>query len=126
MLVGCVLVNRTRWAQAKSVHAHLVRRYGSAPKLADADIGYLTNVLLPLGLSTARARSLIDLAKIWRRFGGGWHRRHYRAEDILKLPGCGRYAADSWAIFIEGRRDVRPTDKRLLYFLREEKRRMRT
>ena len=37
--------------------------------------------------------------------------------DVLTLPGCGRYAADSWAIFVEGRLDVSPSDGKLNWYV---------
>lgn len=117
MLVGCILVNRTRWAQARPVHAALVRDYRTAAGLADADVGLIQRAVDPLGLSTIRALSLVRLAREWRRYGGGWHRRHLRRPDVLRLPGCGDYAADSWSIFIEGRLYRRPTDRRLREYL---------
>jgi len=39
------------------------------------------------------------------------------ADDVLKLPGCGKYAHDSWAIFVDGRTDIVPTDKNLNYYM---------
>jgi len=38
-------------------------------------------------------------------------------DDVLKFPGCGKYAADSWAIFVEGRTDVEPSDGKLNWYL---------
>ncbi|KKK75781.1 hypothetical protein LCGC14_2870280 [marine sediment metagenome] len=37
------------------------------------------------------------------------------------LPGCGKYAADSWAIFMEGRLDVEPNDGKLNWYLDKER-----
>lgn len=39
---------------------------------------------------------------------------------MLRLSGCGRYASDSWAIFVEERRDVEPTDGKLKWYLQEK------
>ena len=37
-------------------------------------------------------------------------------DDVLSLPGCGAYAADSWEMFVLGRQDVAPTDRALLSY----------
>jgi hypothetical protein len=33
------------------------------------------------------------------------------------MPGCGKYAADSWAVFVEGRTDVEPDDGKLNWYI---------
>jgi endonuclease III-like uncharacterized protein len=38
-------------------------------------------------------------------------------ESVLELPGVGKYASDSWEIFINNNLDVNPTDKKLLLYL---------
>lgn len=117
MLVGCVMVNRTRWKQARPVHAAIMARWGSALGLSRARAEEVKSFLRPLGLSHARAINLVKLAEVWARHGGGWHRRNYGRSDVKGLPGCGDYAADSWVIFVLDRwNQPGVTDKRLLEY----------
>jgi hypothetical protein len=39
--------------------------------------------------------------------------------QVSELPGVGRYAHDSWKIFIQKMRDLEVTDKKLAKFLEE-------
>lgn len=110
MLLACSLVNLTNWETAQPVHARLMARY-SIEELAGLDPEALQEDLRPLGLWRRRSLSAVRLARAWISGPPGC------AADVLKLPGCGRYAADSWAIFIDGRTDVDPTDGKLRWFL---------
>jgi hypothetical protein len=38
-------------------------------------------------------------------------------DSVLELPGVGKYASDSWEIFVNKNLDVKPTDKKLLAYL---------
>lgn len=109
MLVACVLVNRCTWEAAEPVHRELRRRYSiRALALLRNDRG-LVVILRPLGFQNQRARKLRHMALAWLS------RRPVTAADVERLPGCGRYAADSWAIFVDARTDVQPTDGKLLW-----------
>lgn len=126
MLVACILVNRCTWEVAEPVHRRLRVLFTIRSLAAIADdpdaLRFLASVVRPLGFQNVRSRKIAALAAAWLR------RRPRTAEDVLRLPGCGRYAADSWAIFVDGRTDVRPTDGKLnwhLARLRETARRQR-
>lgn len=113
MLVACQLVNLTTWEAARPAFGHLVVRYLAPTGLAVADPEDLQLPLRPLGLWRRRALTL-------PRFADAWLQAEVRTYDqVLRLPGCGRYAADSWGIFMEGRTDVRPADGKLRWYLKE-------
>jgi endonuclease III len=118
MLVHCILVNRTRGASADRTLGEIRRRWPNPPALAACDLASLQNVLKPIGLSTSRASSLRNLAWVW---SNTINPRSSTADAVRQWPGCGSYAADSWAIFIEGRRDISPSDRRLREFLKHER-----
>lgn len=111
MLVACSLVNLTTWDVARHAFEHLRRRYVAPEVLAMADSEDLHDCLRPLGLWRRRAISLTRLADAWV------HSQPSTAQDVRKLPGCGRYASDSWAIFVEGRSDLEVTDGKLWWYL---------
>lgn len=73
-------------------------------------------MLQPLGFATTRARRLQELARQVERRGG---LEDLTAEGVLDLPGCGQYAADAWAIFVEGNFAVDPLDEVLAMRARE-------
>lgn len=112
MLVACSLVNLTTWQQAKPALEAILERYGRPEELARAEPTDLHDVLRPLGLWRRRAVSLVRLA-------GRWLEVDHASVNIKSLPGCGKYAADSWAIFVEGRTDVDPTDGKLSWYLKQ-------
>jgi endonuclease III len=114
MLVACCLVNLTTWQQARPALEALMARYPTPLALSLATPEDLHPILHPLGLWRRRAVSLVRLGQEWLRVPGP-----RGIMDIYRLPGCGKYAADSWAIFVEGRTDVNPTDGKLSWYLRQ-------
>ena len=111
MLVACVLVNVTRWAQARPVLDAIRARWPTAAHLAAADPSEIEQLVRCLGLWRGRSPKLVGLAAAWSQ---GEPRSR---SDVLSLPGCGAYAADSWEIFVLGSQDVVPTDRSLLSYL---------
>lgn len=115
MVVGCLLVNRGSWRPTGSaVHAMLRLAHPTPRDLASADPDDDEEIVRPTGFGRQRAAYLVALAADWARSPP------VMADDVLALTGCGKYAADSFAIFVEGRRDVAPTDRRLLEHLTHE------
>jgi len=110
-MVACSLVNLTTWTQAEPAF-HSIRSLWPTPgQLAHADYG-LEERLKPLGLWRRRGISLRRLAFSWVVWGPP-----VDASAVRKYPGLGKYAADSFAIFVEGRTDVRPDDGKLNWFM---------
>lgn len=112
MLVACSLVNLTTWRQARPALDRLMADYPTPEALSRARPDDLHDALRPLGLWRRRAVSLVRLAARWLEVDPA----HVKIES---LPGCGKYAADSWAIFVEGRTDVDPTDGKLTWYLQQ-------
>ena len=61
-----------------------------------------------LGFQNRRARALIRFSSEYEEWDGAG--RPGDAEGLRDLYAVGDYAVDSWAIFVDGRRDVAPTD----------------
>lgn len=114
MLVCCQLVNLTSIEKAEPVLEYLMQHF-FIYTLAKTPEERLYPILKPLGLHTRRAKSIVGLAKAWERHPPE------TAADVMNLPGCGQYAADSWKIFIEGDLDVQPDDGRLQWYLHRVK-----
>src|SRR6266851_7830278 len=91
MLVACVLVNVTRWGQARSVLDGIRSRWPTAADLAAADLSEVEQVVRCLGLGRRRAAKLVGLAAAWSRA------EPRSRDDVLSLPGCGEdIDARSW------------------------------
>ncbi len=110
MLVACSLVNLTTWEQARPALREMMDRH-TIRSLAEADPSTLHGVLRPLGLWHVRSERLVKMARAWLR------ERPKTYNDVMRFPGCGKYAADSWAIFREHRYDVEPKDGKLNWYL---------
>lgn len=115
MLVACSLVNLTKWTVAEPIFQELYRRSGGdsswfLPFDREAE---LQKLLKPLGLWRRRTKSLQKMAFVYRVT------KPRKASDLIGVPGCGKYARDSWAIFIDGDYGVEPTDHILLKYLEE-------
>ncbi len=108
MLVACILVNRTRWSQAKPILEELRSRWPTPGSLSRANLRVLRAAVEPLGFGLQRSWRLSGLARLWFEVGPPT-----TARSVLAYPGCGRYAADSWAIFVDGDLSVEPTDREL-------------
>jgi len=107
LLVACVMLNMTSIKQVRPVIEQFFLMFPTAQDAAVADQTTLAELLQPLGLHNRRAKSLIALS---RAFDGCWH-------DVVELPGVGRYAADSYRIFVQGLIDVEPSDKKLQKYI---------
>lgn len=116
MLVACQLVNLTTWKQAEPAFRSILARHLTARALAAAGPASLHDALRPLGLWRRRAIVLPRFARAWLRA------EPRRYDDVLRLPGCGKYAADSWAIFVDGRLDVEPCDGKLNWYVDRQRR----
>ena len=111
LLVACSLVNRATWKVAGPIHDRIRSDWPNPTSLAAAGTG-LEAVLAPLGFGSRRGVLL-------RRLAAAWAARPARnSRDVLGLPGCGRYASDSFSVFVEGRRPERePSDHYLRVYL---------
>jgi len=112
LLVACVLLNRTTRRQVDGIRDELFSRWSTPEALGAADEIELAKLLYPLGFYNRRATSLKKLASAWLT-------ADIARDGVESLPGVGKYAADSWAIFVEKRTDVEPEDKVLIKTLCE-------
>ena len=114
MVIACQLVNQTSWQVAKPAFWSIVARCDGRPEvLASTAPEDLHDVLRPLGLWRRQAIGLPRFAEAYLQ------RRPNTAQELLALPGVGKYAADSWAIFVDGRTDVQPSDGKLNWYMEQ-------
>ena len=108
LLVATCLLNQTKGRSAMRVFWELVRRWPDEHHLAQADVAELTELLQPIGLHNIRARRLINMSRTMVEIpydeNNSFKSRDRTAPDspIGIYPGVGRYAIDSWRIFVAG------------------------
>lgn len=112
LLVSCILLNRTTGAVSRHVISRLFDIWPTPERMAEAREKDVAAVAQPCGLQNVRARRLKLMSKQWIEYAP----RH--AQDVSRLFGIGAYGLDSYLIFVERNRFVRPDDKRLRAFLR--------
>jgi len=111
ILVVCILLNRGKASTAREVLPELFRRWPTAVQMSGAEPDRVAEVILRCGFQNRRADLLV-------RMSCGY----LAGENIERLPGVGRYALDSLAIFVKGRTDVEPEDLALRAYLDERRR----
>ena len=110
MLTCCMLLNLTNRKQVDVIRDELFKRYPTPKDMMNADESELAQLLQPLGLYNRRAKSLKKMSK---GFVKGF-------KSVGELDGRGQDAKDSWEIFQNNNMNVKPTDKVLQEYLREE------
>lgn len=105
MMVACVLLNKTRGAVAIDAIREVNRRWPGPVELASADQAELEALIQPLGLAKTRTTRLVRMGADAAdgKVVGTWY-------------GVGRYAVDSWMIFVCGQ-IMWPDDKELRAYL---------
>ena len=110
MLVCCMLVNLTDRRQVDTIREKLFEKYKTPKDMMRAKHSELVDIIKPLGLYNIRANRLITMS---RGYVKGF-------KSVDELYGIGQYAKDSWDIFQNKNNNVKPTDKVLQEYLRQE------
>ena len=114
MLICCLMLNLTSYKQVLPIIDGFFDRWPDAKSASEANEETMKEYLKSLGMYNKRAKTIIKMSE---QFLNGFS----KPKDLY---GCGKYAADSDAIFFQGRwREVNPTDgalKRYITFLQSE------
>ena len=110
MLVCCMLVNLTNRIQVDTVRDKLFSVYPTPQDMMRAKHSDLVDIIKPLGLYNTRADRLIRMSE--------GYVKGFKSVD--ELYGIGQYAKDSWEIFQNKNNNIKPTDKVLQEYLRQE------
>ena len=108
MLTCCMLLNLTNRRQVDVIRDELFKRYPTPKDMMNADESDLAELLKPLGLYNRRAKSLKKMSE--------GYVKGFKSVD--ELYGIGQYAKDSWEIFHNNNKKVKPMDKVLQEYLR--------
>lgn len=115
MLVACILVNRTHWRQAKPALLRLKHLCTGPSGMLSLPEDTMYEILRPLGFGKSRTKILKAFCKNWRDWGSP-----FSYMDVYVYSGCGEYAAQSWAIFIDKMRPAgEVTDHKLQWYLEQ-------
>lgn len=107
LLIACVMLNLTNIKQVRPIITQFFELYPDPESCAAADPTILADLIRPLGLYNRRAKTMIKLSQHF----------HTKWTHVDDLPGVGKYASDSYRIFVEGKMDVTPTDSKLKKYL---------
>ncbi|CAH8354195.1 unnamed protein product [Eruca vesicaria subsp. sativa] len=108
VLVICMLLNRTSGAQTRVVISDLFELCPNAKTTTEVEEKEIETLIKPLGLQKKRAKMI-------QRFSLEYHQESWT--HVTQLHGVGKYAADAYAIFCNGKWDcVKPDDHMLNYY----------
>ena len=111
MLICCLMLNLTSYKQVLPIIDGFFERWPDPETASKADEQEMKEYLKSLGMYNKRAKTIIRMSS---QFLEGF-------SHPKQLHGCGKYAADSDAIFYQGRwKEVVPNDgalKRYIQFL---------
>ncbi len=110
MLVGCIMLNQTSNKQVRQVIYKFFEKYPTPESITEDSIPDITERLRPLGFYNRRAATIL-------RFSREYINKENDPKNISSLYGIGKYATDSYEIFINGNTNVEPTDKILTRYL---------
>jgi endonuclease III len=109
MLVCCILLNQTSNQQVRKVLPSVFSFVPDPATAVNCDVDQLVQLIKSTGFSRVKAQRIMQMSHKWLE---GF-------DQVSELPGVGRYAHDSWKIFIQKIRDLEVTDKKLAKFLDE-------
>jgi len=99
VLVVCILLNRTGGETVRSVLPSFFMLWPTAEDMISADVSEVVGCIKACGLQNRKAGYLIAMSKAY--LSDEW-------SEVEDLPGIGKYASDSWKMFIEKRTDIVP------------------
>ncbi len=107
MLICCILLNQTTNQQVRKVLDPLFDLMSDPESCIKADPLKIAEIIRPTGFYNIKANRMQKLSRRW--IDGFSH--------PTELPGVGKYAMESWDIFVNNRTDFTPSDKKLKLYL---------
>jgi len=107
MLVCCILLNQTTNQQVRKVLPSLFELIPDPSTASKIQPEQIVPIIRSTGFSKVKSERIVNLSKKW----------NLGFDSVLELPGVGRYASDSWKIFVEKNIHIEVTDKKLQAYL---------
>lgn len=111
MLIGCIMLNQTGNKNVRKVIYSFFDKWPSPESVLSADENEIREHIRTLGFCNVRTNRII-------RFSHEYINKKFSKAN--ELYGIGKYADDSYEIFIKGNTNVQPTDKILIRYLNGE------
>lgn len=109
IFVGCIMLNMTTGTQVHQVIYKFFDKYPTPESASNANIEDIKRIIHPLGMQNKRAMTI-------KRFSHDFINKDWVRPS--ECYGIGKYAEDSWDIFVLKRYDTKPHDKELKAYLR--------
>jgi methyl-CpG-binding domain protein 4 len=111
MLIGCIMLNQTGNKNVRKVIYSFFDKWPSPISVLNSDENEIREHIRTLGFCNVRTNRII-------RFSYEYINKKFSKAN--ELYGIGKYADDSYEIFIKGNTNVQPTDKILIRYLNGE------
>lgn len=108
MVVICILLNQTTNQQVRKVLDPLFDFIKNPEVCSSIDPSLISPLIRSTGFCNVKAKRIVDMSKKWI---SGF-------SDPSELPGVGKYALESWEIFVNGNEEISPSDKKLKAYLK--------
>ena len=107
MVVACILLNQTTNQQVRKILYDLFIYIPDPESASVSDPEMIAQIIKSTGFQNVKASRIIKLSQKWIQ--GFDHPK--------ELPGVGKYALESWEIFVNKKTDFTPSDKKLKMYL---------
>lgn len=107
MLVCCILLNQTTNQQVRKILDPIFLLIPDPISASQMEPEKISEIIRSTGFSSVKSQRIVNMSKKWVE---GF-------DSVLELPGVGRYASDSWKIFVEKNLSIQVTDKKLQSYL---------
>lgn len=119
VLICCALLNRTSRRRVDPVVEPLFAEYPDAERMAHARVSEVRALIKPLSASMVKARELVELSDSWVTIGSlSSSSLLPTIKEVSVLPGVGKYATDSYSLFVLNNMAIHPNDRELKRWLR--------
>ena len=109
IMISCILLNQTSNVQVRPVIKKFFEVFPTPNSLNESHQNLISSILQPTGFQNVKAKRIVNFTRVWNS----------GERDPNKFPGIGPYGRDSWKIFIEGKTNFHPADKKLSAYLRQ-------
>jgi endonuclease III len=107
MVVCCILLNQTTNQQVRKVLNPLFELIPTPESCILLDSSKIASIIKPTGFYNIKSDRIKKMSQKW--LDGFSH--------PSELPGVGKYAMESWDIFVNKKTDFTPSDKKLKMYL---------
>lgn len=109
--VGVIMLNQTGRKPVKTVLPKFLSRWPTAKVFLGSSPDEVIDIIRPLGMGIIRENRIRRMSLDYITWDG---------VDATDLYGIGKYGSDSYEIFFKKNYNVKPTDKELLRYLKED------